>query len=248
MLGNMCSINSSRYYCRKSVLHLLLLSCKQTSVKRGTPIIMSSGNNSVVDGIKFERTFCLIKPDGVMRGLIGDIVHRIEKAGLKIVAMKMLVPTAEQVRKHYPMSDEAWVQRLGEKSLSSFDNLEANAIDVLGSEDKAVIGKGVADSLVEFMTSGPVVAMVVEGIQARDMIRKLAGHTLPFMADMGTIRGDYSVDSPAVANVEGRAIHNLFHASETSQEAENEIKLWFEDEKIPSYKLSSEATMYAKYY
>ncbi len=209
---------------------------------------MSDNNNAAVQKIKFERTFCMIKPDGVKRGLIGDIILRIEKAGLKIVAMKMLVPTADQVRHHYPMSDDAWVARLGEKSLSSFENIDANAKDVLGSEDKAVIGKNVADSLVEFMTSGPVVAIVVEGIQARDMIRKLAGHTLPFMADVGTIRGDYSVDSPAVANVEMRAIHNLFHASETVEEAENEINLWFEGEDIPGYNLGSEAIMYAKYY
>lgn len=209
---------------------------------------MSADVHPSVGKIKFERTFCMIKPDGVKRGLIGDVIHRLEKAGLKIVAMKMLVPTAEQVRKHYPMSDDAWVARLGEKSLSSFDNLDAEAKDVLGSDDKATIGKGVAEGLVEFMTSGPVVAMVVEGIQARDMIRKLAGHTLPFMADVGTIRGDYSVDSPAVANVEMRAIHNLFHASETTEEAENEIALWFGGEDVPSYKLGSEAIMYAKYY
>lgn len=209
---------------------------------------MSSDVHPAVGKIKFERTFCMIKPDGVKRGLIGDVIQRLEKAGLKIVAMKMLVPTADQVRKHYPMSDDAWVARLGEKSLSSFDNLDAEAKDVLGSDDKATIGKGVAEGLVEFMTSGPVVAMVVEGIQARDMIRKLAGHTLPFKADVGTIRGDYSVDSPAVANVEMRAIHNLFHASETSEEAENEIALWFGGEDVPSYDLGSEAVMYAKYY
>ena len=190
---------------------------------------MNSNVHPSVGKIKFERTFCMIKPDGVKRGLIGDVIHR-------------------QVKHHYPMSDDAWVARLGEKSLSSFDNLESDAKDVLGSDDTAVIGKGVAENLVEFMTSGPVVAMVVEGIQARDMIRKLAGHTLPFKADVGTIRGDYSVDSPAVANVEMRAIHNLFHASETAEEANNEIALWFGKEDVPSYDLGSEAIMYAKYY
>lgn len=202
----------------------------------------------IVKQIKFERTFCMIKPDGVKRALVGDIIHRFEKAGLKIVAIKMFVPTAEQVRAHYPMSDEAWVARLGEKSLSSFDNLDAEAGDVLGTTDKAVIGRGVAESLVQFMTSGPVVAMVIEGIQAVDMVRKLCGHTLPFKADVGTIRGDYSVDSPAVANVEMRAIHNLIHASETPQEAANELNLWFGKEEVPSYNLGSEAVMYSKYY
>lgn len=198
--------------------------------------------------IKFERTFCMIKPDGVKRALIGDIIQRLEKAGLKIVAMKMVYATEDQVRAHYPMSDEAWIARLGEKSLSSFENIDTDPAEVLGSTDKTVIGKAVAQSLVEFMTSGPVVAMVVEGIQAVEMVRKLAGHTLPFKADVGTIRGDYSVDSPAVANVEMRAIHNLIHASEITSEAEAEIKVWFSDEEIPTYDLGSEAVMYAKYY
>jgi nucleoside-diphosphate kinase len=91
---------------------------------------MNSNVHPSVGKIKFERTFCMIKPDGVKRGLIGDVIHRLEKAGLKIVAMKMLVPTADQVKHHYPMSDDAWVARLGEKSLSSFDNLESDAKDV----------------------------------------------------------------------------------------------------------------------
>ena len=209
---------------------------------------MSEKTHPAVHKIKFERTFCMIKPDGVKRGLIGDIIKRIEKAGLKVVAMRMVQATPEQVQIHYPMSDEAWVERLGHKSLSAFDNLDTQADDVLGSSDAKVIGQSVADSLVDFMTSGPVVIMVVEGIQAIEMVRKLAGNTLPFKADVGTIRGDYSVDSPAIANVEGRSIHNLFHASETPEEAESEIELWFEGCDIPSYDLGNEAIMYAKFY
>jgi nucleoside-diphosphate kinase len=191
----------------------------------------------------------MLKPDAVMRGLIGEIIHRLEKAGLKVVAMKMMVPTEEQVRAHYPASDEAWVHRLGEKSLSGFENLEGvEAKDVLGTDDKAVLGQGVVESLVRYMQSGPVVCMVVEGIQAVEMVRKLAGNTLPFKAAVGTIRGDFSVDSPAVANVEKRSIHNLFHASETQTEAENEIKLWFGDATIFDYELGNSQVMYGKYY
>ncbi len=202
----------------------------------------------IVTKIKFERTFCMIKPDGVKRALVGDIIHRFEKAGLKLVAISMFVPTADQVRAHYPMSDEAWVARLGEKSLSAFDGLDIKPEDLLGSADSSVIGRSVADSLVEFMTSGPVVAMVFEGVQAITMVRKLCGHTLPFKADVGTIRGDYSVDSPSVANFEMRPIHNIIHASETPEEAANEIALWFGDVAIPGYKLSSDAVAYSKYY
>lgn len=201
-----------------------------------------------LQSIKFQRTFCMIKPDGVMRGLMGDIITRIEKAGLKVVALKMVQADEDLIRRHYPMSDEAWVHRLGEKSMSGFDNLEVSAKEILGSEDKGIIGREVVESLVLYMTSGPVVCMVVEGIQAIDMIRKLAGHTLPFKADVGTIRGDYSVDSPAIANAEKRSIHNLFHASENSAEAENEIALWFGDEAIHSYQRGGEEVMYSKHY
>jgi nucleoside-diphosphate kinase len=198
--------------------------------------------------IKFQRTFCMIKPDGVMRGLIGDIIHRIEKAGLKVVALKMVQADEQRIRDHYPMSDEAWVHRLGEKTISGFDDLEVTAKEILGSEDKAVLGKEVTESLIGYMTSGPVVCIVVEGIQAIDMVRKIAGHTLPFKAEVGTIRGDYSVDSPAVANAEKRSIHNLFHASENPGEAENEIKLWFGEEMVFSYARTGEDIMYNKHY
>ena len=204
--------------------------------------------NPAVDKIKYERTFAMIKPDGVMRGAVGDVIHRFEKVGLKIVAIKMLTPTAEMVRKHYPMSDEAWIERLGEKCISGFDSLECSVLDVLGTDDKKKLGKNVTESLVEYMTSGPVVAMVIEGIQAIDMVRKLCGHTLPFKADVGTIRGDYSVDSPAIANAEERSIHNIIHASENAGEAKNEIALWFPGESIPSYKLTGEMVMYSRSY
>lgn len=209
----------------------------------------SSKLHPALQPIKFQQTFCMIKPDGVMRGLIGDIIHRIEKAGLKVVAVKMMRADEDLVRRHYPMSDEAWVNRLGEKSKSGFENLEVGVEEVLGSTDTAVLGKEVTDSLVGYMTSGPVVCMVVEGMQAIDMVRKLAGNTLPFKADVGTIRGDYSIDSPAIANAEKRSIHNLFHASENADEAANEIKLWFGDEsQIFSYARTDDNVMFTKHY
>ena len=203
---------------------------------------------SVIATIKNQHTFCMIKPDGVMRGLIGEIIHRIEKSGMKVVALKMLTATPEMVKAHYPMEDQAWLDRLGDKGISTFEGLGLDVKTHLGTDNKSEIGASVAQSLVQFMTSGPVIAMVVEGIQAVDMVRKLAGHTLPFKAELGTIRGDFSVDSPAIANVEGRAIHNLFHASETLEEAKNEVELWFGKEGVAKYMRSGEDTMYSKYY
>src|ERR1044071_7524567 len=99
--------------------------------------------------IRYEHTFCMVKPDGVMRGLVGEIIHRLEKAGLKVVALKMVHPTVEQAKAHYPTSDEAWMARLGEKSLMGFaDNPEVDVEEVLGTTDKMVIGQEVVNSLI----------------------------------------------------------------------------------------------------
>lgn len=209
---------------------------------------MSKTDHPVIKGIQEQRTFCMIKPDGVARGLVGEILVRIEKAGLKVVALKMVYPTKEQIIAHYPMSDQAWVDRLGDKGLSTFKELELDANEHLGSDDRSVVGRGVADALIGYMTSGPAVAMVVEGLQSIEMVRKLAGHTLPAKAAVGTIRGDFSVDTPAIANVQGRALHNLFHASENPEEAANEAKLWFGEGEVHSYKRVAEDLMYTKTY
>lgn len=209
---------------------------------------MSKLDHPVIKGIQAQRTFAMIKPDGVARGLVGEILLRLEKAGLKIVAIKMVSATREQIVAHYPMSDQAWVDRLGDKGLSTFAELELDAVEHLGSNDRSVVGRSVAESLVGYMTSGPVVAMVLEGLQAIEMVRKLAGHTLPAKAAVGTIRGDFSVDTPAIANVQGRALHNLFHASENPEEATNEIALWFAKDEIHEYKRVAEDLMFTKTY
>lgn len=193
--------------------------------------------------IKEEKTLVLVKPDGVKRGLIGEIVGRLEQRGLKIVALKMIWPTKEIVLRHLPLSEE-WVTRLGEKGLTTFDEYKLDPLEYMGSTDKKEIGDKVKAGLVEYLTSGPVVAMVIQGIHAINMVRKIAGHTLPMKADMGTVRGDYSVDSPIIANVENRAIHNIMHASETQAEADNEIDLWFKKDEIHEYKRAEEDLMF----
>jgi nucleoside-diphosphate kinase len=193
--------------------------------------------------IKQQQTLALVKPDGVKRGLIGEVIGRIERRGLKVVAIKMVAVDRAHLEDHFPKSDE-WVGRLGDKGLKTFADYSLDVKEHLGTEDRMEIGKKVKESLFEYMTSGPIVALVIEGLHAIDMVRKLAGHTLPVFAEMGTIRGDFSVDSPAIANVEGRAIHNIMHASETPEEAENEIGLWFKKEEIHSYKRAEEDIMF----
>lgn len=193
--------------------------------------------------IKEQQTLVLMKPDGVKRGLTGEVIQRIERRGLKIVALKMVSVDRAHMEKHFPSSDE-WVGRLGDKGLKTFAEYQLDAKSHMGTDDRMEIGKKVKESLFAYMTSGPIIAMVIQGLHAIDMVRKIAGHTLPVFAEMGTIRGDYSVDSPAIANVEGRAIKNVMHASENAEEAANEISLWFKPEELHPYKRAEEDTMF----
>lgn len=193
--------------------------------------------------IKQERTLVLVKPDGVMRGLVGEVISRIEQRGLKVVALKMVAVDRKHLERHFP-SDPAWVKRLGDKGLKTFAEYKIDPNKHMGSDDPAKIGAKVKESLFAYMASGPIVAMVVEGIHAIEMVRKLAGNTLPVFAELGSVRGDFSVDSPAVANVEGRAIKNIMHASETPEEAKAEIGLWFTAGEIHDYQRSVEDVAY----
>ncbi|MDE2311488.1 MAG: nucleoside-diphosphate kinase [Patescibacteria group bacterium] len=193
--------------------------------------------------IKQEKTLVLVKPDGVKRGLVGEVISRIERRGLKVVALKMVQVGEEHIQNHLPKSDE-WIERLGKKTLKTFEEYGIDPIKAQGTAEPKEIGRMVKQSLVKYLTEGPVVAMVVQGIHAIDMVRKLAGNTLPVFAEMGTIRGDYSVDSPSVANIERRAIRNIMHASETTEEANNEINLWFAPGEIHTYKRAEEDTMF----
>ncbi len=192
---------------------------------------------------KEERTLVLIKPDGVKRGLVGEIMRRVEEKGLKIIALGMVEATAEQVDGHYP-KEEAWIKRLGEKTLKNYKEYGFDAMKELGSEDPMEIGKQVRGWLLDYMTSGPVVKMAVSGIHAINMIRKIVGVSMPSEAEMGTIRGDFSVDDATAANRDKRAIHNLIHASENPEEAEHEIKFWFAPEDVHGYKRAEEDIMF----
>ncbi|MEK7639835.1 MAG: nucleoside-diphosphate kinase [Patescibacteria group bacterium] len=186
-----------------------------------------------------ERTLVLVKPDGVKRGLIGDTIHRFEQRGLKVIALKMIWATREEMDNHYP-KDVAWTSRVGEKTAKTYEKYGYDLEGELGTTDLLKIGTMVRGWLLDFMISGPVVKMVVQGVHAVDMVRKIAGMTMPYMADMGTIRGDYSVDSAAAANKEKRSVHNIIHASETPAEAKHEIANWFTEDEIHAYKRMEE--------
>ena len=188
---------------------------------------------------KEERTYVMIKPDGVKKGLIGEVIKRFEQRDLKIVALEMFQPTHEEIDNHYP-KDEKWITRLGEKTLSTYEKYQFDAMADFGTTEPAKIGPEIRKWLIDYMVSAPLVKMVVEGTHAVDMVRKISGPTMPYLADMGTLRGDFSNDSPAVANAEKRAVANIMHASETPEEAEHEIAYWFKGVKLHSYKRHGE--------
>ncbi len=184
---------------------------------------------------KEEKTFLMIKPDGVRKGLIGEIIGRVEQCDLKIVALEMFQTTRDDIDNHYP-KDKAWITRLGEKTLDTYRKYNYDPKKEVGTEDPLEIGKQVRGWLVDFMTSAPLVKMVVQGVHAIDMVRKIVGETVPAKAEMGTIRGDFSVDSPVLANKEKRCIMNLVHASETPDESAHEIEFWFGGKDTYDYK------------
>ncbi len=167
---------------------------------------------------KDEKTYVMLKPDGVKKGLIGEVIKRFEQRDLKIVALDMFQPTVDQIDNHYP-KEEAWITRLGEKTMSTYQKYGYDAMADFGTEDPAKIGPEIRKWLIDYMTSAPLVKMVVQGTHAVDMVRKISGPTMPYQAEMGTLRGDYSNDSPALANAEKRAVMNIMHASETPEEA-----------------------------
>lgn len=189
-----------------------------------------------------ERTVVLVKPDGVKRGLAGEIIRRIEQRGLKIVALGMILATRDEMDNHYP-KDETWIHRLGEKTKATYEKYGYDLETELGTTDLLEIGNMVRTWLLDYMTSGPIVKLIVQGTHAVDMCRKLAGSTMPASAEMGTIRGDYSVDSAAAANKDKRSVHNIVHASETTAEAANEIARWFTDKEIHAYRRTEEDIM-----
>ena len=147
-----------------------------------------------------EREFIMVKPDGVQRGLIGEVISRIEKVGLKIIAMKMIKVTMEQAEKHYAIH----------------------------------VGKPFYNGLLEYITCGPVIAMVVEGKDAVKITRKLVGATNPAEAEPGSIRGDYALEI-------GR---NIIHAGDSPENAITEYSIYFTEEEMTTYKKIDEEWLY----
>jgi len=185
--------------------------------------------NSRILEIKRQQTLVLIKPDGVQRGLIGDVIGRFEKAGLKLVGMKMISPSKEILEKHYT-NDVAYLTALGEKAKAG---MEKNGLS--DSRTPIQIGQWIRNQLGRYLAISPVVAMVWQGTHAISNVRQLVGSTNPISADVGSIRGDLTIDTIEMANLEGRSVRNLIHASSEPEEAKREIALWFTKSEIYDY-------------
>ncbi|MCX6743555.1 MAG: nucleoside-diphosphate kinase [Candidatus Parcubacteria bacterium] len=187
-----------------------------------------------------EKTLVIIKPDGVQRNLIGEITSRFERSGLKLVATKLLRADDKMVEKHYTIDPE-WVKKVGLKAIGSYKEKGLTP----PNDDPIAVGKDVLKRLKDFMTAGPVLAMVWEGNEAVSLVRKICGSTEPFSAAIGTIRGDYNpIETYQMADLANRAIRNLVHASGTPDEAEKEITIWFKKEEILDYNLARDTILY----
>lgn len=182
-----------------------------------------------------QRSLVLIKPDAVKRGIMGEILHRFERAGLKLVGAKLIAPSTEIAQKHYPNSEE-WKRNVGRRTVEDCNKYGIDLMENFGTEDPLVVGEMVKQWNVDYLTSGPVLAIVFEGINAVERVRSLVGDTVPVRAMPGTIRGDFSLDSAISANRRKRSILNLIHASGNVEEASVEIDLWFKPEEILDYK------------
>jgi nucleoside-diphosphate kinase len=187
---------------------------------------------------KKERSLVILKPDAIQRGLIGELIKRIERSGLKLIALKMVNATEDQCWTHYN-KDDSWFKEKGEKVA---ENRKARGLEL--EKEPIKYGKDIIKALVKFMTCGPVVPMIIEGNQAVAIIKKLVGGTEPTTSDVGTVRGDLTIDSYELANMGERAIRNLIHCSDKVEEAEREIDIWFNKEEILSYKLAMEKILY----
>ena len=154
-----------------------------------------------------QRSLVVLKPDTVQRGIIGEIVQRFERVGLKIVGMKMVMPDEHLYREHYEGIGQMITRR----------------------------GEQVFRYNVEYMMTGPVVAMVLEGVEAVPLVRKIVGPTEPKSAEMGTIRGDFSHMSFGYSDAKGTGVPNLVHASSNAEEARKEIDLWFNANELYDY-------------
>lgn len=166
------------------------------------------------------KSLVLLKPDALKRDLIGEIIKRFEDKGLKVAALEMVKAAPEIVNKHYPLDDRDYLLRLGHVDTSGWTKEQL--------EDKYQKSYRIVQGLHRYLLSGPIVKMILEGpANTVILVREIVGKTDPAKSPPGSIRGDLGEDSFEKSDKEGRSVYNLVHASGTDKEAQQEIKLWF---------------------
>ena len=186
-----------------------------------------------------ERTLLIFKPDVIQRQMVGEILSRFERKGFKIVGMRMVWPSEELMAEHY-IDDDEYNKGVGE---SAKKGALSRGEDVAGW-DSLEIGKRIRLRNVEYLSCGPVIAMVLEGNCVIEGVRRLLGKSNPRTSDVGTIRADYSPDSYFLADLDGRATRTIIHASDCIESAEREIPLWFKEDEMYDYKTAIEHVLY----
>ncbi|HVZ11102.1 MAG TPA: nucleoside-diphosphate kinase [Candidatus Paceibacterota bacterium] len=186
-----------------------------------------------------ERTLVLLKPDSIQRSLIGEIMARLERTGLKLVGAKMVRASEAKLLEHYGKDDE-WYAAKGSKRKKFL--IDAGVAVDAGRAD-IEFGKDIIKNIVHFMRSSPVLALIWEGNQAVAVVKKLVGSTDPTTSDVGTIRGDLQIDSYYFSDTAQRGLRNLVHCTDQAGEAEREIKIWFTPEEIHEYRHINEAIL-----
>ncbi|MDO8609623.1 MAG: nucleoside-diphosphate kinase [bacterium] len=175
-----------------------------------------------------EKTLLIIKPDAVKRGMIGTIIETFENVGLKLLAAKMVQPDAQVIKNHYP-GTPVWIKEMGEKTISSFKQSGADIKKQFGTDDSTKLGQFVYDRLIKYWQEGPIVVIIWEGPDAVQIARKLRGHTIPLLAQTGTLHAQYSFDSSTLSSSLDRVVKTFIHASGSVEEADREIKYWFSE-------------------
>ena len=174
----------------------------------------------------------MLKHDSISRNLVGKIITRLEEIGLKIIALKMIWPDEQLAKNHYFL-DEEWAKAVYDKTKVSYEKDKKS----FPYKDHMEFGKQIQSWNMNFLREGPVIAMIMEGPHAIEIVRKVVGSTEPKSSAPGTIRGDFAmIESYAIADKKNRVLRNLIHASDSVKSADREISLWFNTKEIHNYK------------
>lgn len=190
-----------------------------------------------------QKALLIIKPDGVQRGIMGEIVNRFERVGLTIIGFKFVMADEAKVIAHYPET-ETWFEKVGQRTLTNYAKKGLDAKKVFHTDNAVEIGKTVKEWLVTYFRESPVLCVAVEGYEAIEIVRKLSGNTIPLLAAPGTIRGDFSHDTIDLANEQNRPLRNIIHASDSIEDGEKEVHLWFNKEELFPNKRADEKIMF----